>query len=709
MKSNPAFILATTIATFSATAAEPAPKAPKPSQLSETIITAKPYSLTAPTAEVLRGEIQRTPGGVNLITSESYQNGRATTVGDMLRGAVGVYSPARGSEGDEVKLSIRGSGLDRGYHLRGLKLLQDGVPLSLADGQGDFVSIDPMTLRATEVWRGSNALAYGSTTLGGAINMLSLTGYDAPRFQMRLEGGSYGFLRGQISSGGVSGAADYYASLSSMTADGFQDHSRASAVRFFSNFGYRMIENAETRFYFSYVRNDTELPGNLTKDEVRYTPRASDPDAVTFDQRRDVEWMRLANHTTVRLADDQQIDASLYWMYHDLDHPLFWNQFFLNGLGWIDFVSNTFGGELRYAKDSELFGQKNKLTLGFAPSATWTRNLRFQNVNGTKGSKTMDGLTTSTNFDFFAEGRQHLTDRLTLVLGSSLSFARRDYDDNFVGSPNGNQTRHQSYIGFSPKGGFIYEWENKNQVFANVSRSFEPPTGIEIAQLGGANGDTLTRDIAAQRATTVEVGTRGRQGRIQWEAVYYYSGITNELLTLNDASGNPLGTLNGSETYHQGVELGVGFELLRGVFLKDGTDKLTLKTTYNWNDFRFRNDPVYGNNHLAGIPEHVLQSELLYEHPGGFYVGASVDCALSRNYADYANTLYANRYATLGAKIGYRVNKGLSVFIEGRNLTGEHYASAVEPIADARTSFGTPRVFHAGESRAFYGGMEYKW
>jgi iron complex outermembrane receptor protein len=706
MKSKPAFILATTIATFSATAAEPAPK---PTELSETVITAKPYSLTAPAIESLRGEILQTPGGVNLISSERYQNGRASTVGDVLRGAVGVYSPARGSEGDEVKLSIRGSGLDRGYHLRGIKLLQDGVPLSFADGQADFSSIEPLSIRATQVWRGSNALRYGSTTLGGAIDFQSMTGYDASPFQMRMEAGSFGFYRGQVSSGGVSGLWDYYASVTGSSVDGFQDHSRATSLRVFSNFGYRISQDAETRFYFSYVRNYSDLPGNQTAAEVKNNPTAADPDAVSYDQQRNVEWVRLANHTTIRLADQQQVDASLYWMYQDLDHPLFWNQFFLNGLGVIADTSHTLGGELRYTKESELAGQKNKLTIGFAPTGTWQQNLRYQNLNGTRGAKTADGESTSANLDFYLEGQQHLTDRLSLILGSSLSYAMRDYDDHFSGNPNGNQTRHQSYVGFNPKLGFVYEWENKTQVFANVSRSFEPPTGIELIQLGGSNGDIMTTDLKAQRATTIEIGTRGKRKRLEWEAVYYYSWMENELLTLNDSSGNPLGTVNGLNTYHQGVELGLNIDLLGGGDAAAPANKLTLRNTYNWSDFRFQNDPVYGNNRLAGMPEHTLRSELLYEHPSGFYAGASVDWVLSRNYADYANSLYADPFATLGVKIGYRTRKGLSVFLEARNLTDEHYASTVEPIADARTSFSEPRVFHSGEGRAFYGGMEFKW
>jgi len=40
--------------------------------------------------------------------------------------------------GKDSRLSIRGSGLSRYYHLRGLPPNQDGVPLNNADGSADF-------------------------------------------------------------------------------------------------------------------------------------------------------------------------------------------------------------------------------------------------------------------------------------------------------------------------------------------------------------------------------------------------------------------------------------------------------------------------------------------------------------------------------------------------------------------------------------------
>jgi iron complex outermembrane receptor protein len=683
-------------------------------------------SLTVPTVEAAKTELARVPGGTTVVDAEEFRLGRAASFQDVFADVPGLYSPSRGSEGDEVKLSIRGSGLDLGFHLRGIKLLQDGVPVSLADGFGDFQSIDPLSLRYVEVFRGSNALRYGATTLGGAINFVSPTGYDADPLRLRFEAGSFGYYNGQISSGGVSGAVDYYASVSGMLRDGFQDHSEMNSERFFGNFGYRISDDVETRFFLTYVRSRTELPGNLTKDEIENSPRKADPDAIAFDQGRDVDWFRIANKTTWQLDSEHRIESSLGYTYFYLDHPLFWNPFFLNGLGVRIGTYNSFSGELRYLSEGDWLGRKNRFTLGFAPAATFLHDERLENDFGKYGPHVGDGETTAVNYDLYAEEQHYVTDKFSVLVGASFTYAIRNFDDDFNTDANGDQSRDQDYYGVSPKLGVLYDLTPQSQLFANVSRSFEPPTSVEIVGLGGPFGDVLTRDLDAQTATTIEIGTRGEEGRFKWELAYYYSWIQDELLTINDARGNPLGTVNGPDTHHQGVELGLDAILWQSSppapavaasaksakavmpVQSQAADKLTLRQTFNWNDFRFDDSPAYGDNQLAGAPEFYYRAELMFESRTGFYVGPNFQCA-SRLPADYANKLYADSYAILGVRVGYRSPKGWTIFAEARNLTDENYASTAEPVADSRTSFGPARVFHPGEPLSFYGGFEWKF
>ena len=101
----------------------------------------------------------------------------ANTLRDVLKNTPGVFVQQR--YGQEMRLSVRGSGISRGFHLRGLELLQDGIPVNAADGSGDFYQIDPLALRSVEVYKGGNALTFGATTLGGAINFVTPTAQTA--------------------------------------------------------------------------------------------------------------------------------------------------------------------------------------------------------------------------------------------------------------------------------------------------------------------------------------------------------------------------------------------------------------------------------------------------------------------------------------------------------------------------------------------------
>ena len=74
---------------------------------------------------------------------------------------------------------------------------------ALADGGFDFQAIEPLSTRYIEIFRGANALEFGATTLGGAVNFISYTGHDSSPLAARFEYGSFDSYRAQISSGGV--------------------------------------------------------------------------------------------------------------------------------------------------------------------------------------------------------------------------------------------------------------------------------------------------------------------------------------------------------------------------------------------------------------------------------------------------------------------------------------------------------------------------
>ena len=182
-------------------------------------------SLTAPGVAQQRQSLFQSAGSVGFVDAATYTNTYANDLRDVLKDAPGVYVQER--YGQELRLSIRGSGVARGYHTRGLEILQDGVPTNFADGSGDFYQIDPLALSAAEVYKGGNGLAYGSTTLGGALNFTTPTALTADAKNMvRIDGGSFGTVRG---SGQVSrqiGQWDFLVNATVSHSEGWRNHER---------------------------------------------------------------------------------------------------------------------------------------------------------------------------------------------------------------------------------------------------------------------------------------------------------------------------------------------------------------------------------------------------------------------------------------------------------------------------------------------------
>ncbi|MFH5925415.1 Plug domain-containing protein [Roseomonas xinghualingensis] len=182
-----------------------AQEAAPPILVPEVSVTGAIPSLTAPVATTAAERLRQVPGNVTVLPGEEiHARAGVTTLRDVLEYAPGVF--AQPKWGEDTRLSIRGSGLSRNFHLRGVQLTQDGVPLNQADGAGDFQELDPLVFGHVEVLRGANAFGLGSATLGGVLNFATPTGRSDPGAVLRGEAGSYGYRRAQAAYGAAAGA-----------------------------------------------------------------------------------------------------------------------------------------------------------------------------------------------------------------------------------------------------------------------------------------------------------------------------------------------------------------------------------------------------------------------------------------------------------------------------------------------------------------------
>lgn len=146
--------------------------------------------------------------------------------------------------------------------------------------------------RAGEVYKGANALRFGGYTLGGAINYVSKTGYDAPLIELRSEAGSFGFFKNYVGTGQVYGPFDLYVGVSDTELDGFRRHGEQLRRRAFASFGYRLSGGTTVRLDLGFVRSEENLPGALTQPEMDKNPRQRNPVNAPFKEGRDYDYGR---------------------------------------------------------------------------------------------------------------------------------------------------------------------------------------------------------------------------------------------------------------------------------------------------------------------------------------------------------------------------------------------------------------------------------
>jgi iron complex outermembrane receptor protein len=672
--------------------AQASPTQEKAIQLAPIVIeTVKPQALTSRSVKQAREELARIPGGTSVLEAERYRRRSISNLEDVLAFAPGVYSQNQFG-GDENRLSIRGSGISQDFAIKGVLLLRNGLPISEADGDFHSQLVESLTARYIEVYRGANALQYGASTLGGAINFVTYDGYTAAPLTSRLETGSYGYLRPQISSGKILGRHwDYYASLSGLYSDGFRDHAQTSSTRFYGNLGYRYSDRAESRLHTSIEDNNQELPGALTRAELDNNPRQANELFKSFGSQNNFNRYRVdLQHTFLFKARDR-LDVGTYYETQEIFHPL---PFFVRHED-----QNNYGLSLRRDMYGRAFGLDNRLIWGGMLALGDISLDDFEPLGDARqgplrSSESSDVLTS----EFFAEDQLQMTDKLLFTLGSQIAYSKRETEFEFTNPNLVDNTIEGNYFGVSPKIGLIWQATDLVQVFGNLSRSFEPPIIAEF-------NDTTAGVLDDQTATTIEIGTRSGFQRLAWDLAIYHSWLQDEILIVEIPplpSGN-FATSNADQTTHSGVEL--GFESRLSLDGSSG-EKLHIFGTYTYNRFRFDDDPAFGDNEIPGIPPHFVRLEVLYEHPSGFYIGPNLQAA-SDYFVDFTNTLEADSFVTVGVRAGYDHGDRWNVFIEGQNLGDKAYISSSGVIADAGGQ--DTDVFNPGLERSVFAGVNINW
>ena len=674
-------LAATSVVALACVATPALAQDPTETTVDSIIVTGTRNSDDPPVVAEARTRLSRTPGAVSVVAAETFEDRFAQGFYDTLRNVPGVLAQKR--YGEEARLSIRGSGIAQGFHQRGVLFAQDGVPFADADGFSDFQAIDVLSARYIEVYKGANTLRFGGAQLGGAVNIVSVTGRTATfDNQLRVEGGSFDSYRAQFAMARQWGDWDLYAAISGMESDGYRDHAEQSQGRLTLNLGRSFGEDREVRLVFQAGDIQQDLPGALPLTQALNTPEMASASAIAGDQARDLTVKRLTLQTRWRLDDSTVFEGAVWGWRKDLWHPIFQV---------VNTDSQTTGLFGRFDWTGQIGGMRADLFYGLSYRDGEVDGQRYVNVGGMAGALTADNLQKATGLDVFAEGRLFVTDRLALVAGGSYGRATRDYVDRRNAANNDGIT----WDWFSPRLGLLWESEDGVQVYANVTRSVEPPTYGALVQAPLAGFSPV--DI--QDAWTAEIGTRGRRGALAWDVTLYRSQIDGEILNYITGPDIPAATFNGDRTLHQGLEAGLEWTLP----VAPGGGTAVLRQIYNYNDFYFDHDVLWEGNRLPVVPEHQYRAELTWRHPSGLFVTPTVEWRISDVWVDYANTLEAPGFSIWGLNGGWDFDNGTTLFVDARNLTDERYVSEISAVTDARTA--STAVFMPGEGRSLFIGL----
>jgi iron complex outermembrane receptor protein len=487
-----------------------------------------------------------------------------------------------------------------------------------------------------------------------------------------------------------------------MTQDGYRNHSAQNSEKVVANTGVKINSDLESRFFVGVVRSRSQLPGTISKSRLLATPTVAQDVELnqiwpSRFQRRDVDAQRIANKTVYKNGDTEY-ELATYVMHHDLWHPI--------RFGFIEQDTMTYGGHIKVANKNKLFGSDNLLTFGYLPDFGTTQ---AKSSGGglappfMQGSLTSDASQKSENHRFLVENKFQINADTTLI--TSLQYEEANRKKNDLVAPSGNySTKYTQWI---PRLGIIHNLTPSSQIFANISKNFEPPI-FDITSTMLAS--------KAQTGTTVEVGSRGEmsfnQGRDQgfWDVTLYRSQLKNEFQTIctNNASPCSSITANVPKTVHQGIELGAGALIDR---------HWETRTALLYSDFRFDGDAQYGNNRMPGFPPVIIRSELLYRWSDvsnsrgmpAYYAGPKLEWVPTKAPIDNTNSLYNNPYAILGFKAGGPLDKNSTWFIDARNLADKRYAATTNIASNLLNSPSSPVVYYPGMGRSINIGLETKW
>src|SRR5437660_5665782 len=151
---------------------------------------------------------------------------RHLSVDETLWLIPGLSVSNRNNPSQDPRISIRGFGARSAFGVRGIRVLRDGIPLTLPDGQTPVDYLDLESVGRVEVLRGSASSLYGNAG-GGVIDIHSADpGSSRISASAKAWSADHGSRKTVAQTAGRLSGFSYQTSASRWDTDGFRTHSR---------------------------------------------------------------------------------------------------------------------------------------------------------------------------------------------------------------------------------------------------------------------------------------------------------------------------------------------------------------------------------------------------------------------------------------------------------------------------------------------------
>lgn len=506
------------------------------------------------------------PAAVQAVGRETIEAaGPQVNLSESVNRIPGITALNRQNYAQDLQLSIRGSGSRAPFGIRGSRLVVDGIPATMPDGQGQASTVSLSSAQRIEVLRGPLAQMYGNSS-AGVVQVFTADGPATPEVGASVFAGSDGMRKIGLNAGGQTGKLNYVLDYTRFETDGYRDHSAAERKQLNAKLRVDATEDTQVTLVMNLFDQPLSLdPLGLTRAQFEANPRQAVKLAYDQAASKVVSQNQVGVVALHKLDQTRNVTVTAYHGTRDLDNRLsipLSAQTSATSAGGIVNLDRSFSGlGVKYNQRWAVGQGRVDGVAGIEYERMSERRRGYINNLGVQGALKRDETDSVTSTGVFAQATWLVNEQWSLVGGLRSNRVKFGVDDRFITTGNPNDSGSARFSAVNPVLGVTRHLSDTTNVYVNVGKGFETPTLTEIAYRTGASGPNLNLRSADSRHVEIGLKTRPAEGH-RLDLAAFHIGTSNEIVVASSSGGRTIYT-NAGKTRRSGVELAYTAQLAR--------------------------------------------------------------------------------------------------------------------------------------------------